>query len=36
MREVVEQLASRYAITEREITTTVERMAFKLPHGLAA
>lgn len=36
VREVVEQLASRYAITEREITTTVERMAFKLPHGLAA
>jgi len=36
VREVVEQLATRYAITEREITTTVERMAFKLPHGLAA
>jgi 4-hydroxy-3-methylbut-2-enyl diphosphate reductase len=36
VREVVEQLATRYAITEREITTTVEKMAFKLPHGLAA
>ncbi len=36
VREVVERLATRYAITEREVTTTVERMAFKLPHGLAA
>ncbi len=36
VREVVDQLATRYAIAEREITTTVERMAFKLPHGLAA
>ena len=36
VREVVDQLATRYAITEREITTTVEKMAFKLPHGLAA
>jgi 4-hydroxy-3-methylbut-2-enyl diphosphate reductase len=36
VREVVAQLATRYAISEREITTTVERMSFKLPHGLAA
>jgi 4-hydroxy-3-methylbut-2-en-1-yl diphosphate reductase len=36
VREVVETLAARYAISEREITTTVEKMAFKLPHGLAA
>jgi len=36
VREVVARLATRYAITEKEITTTVENMAFKLPHGLAA
>ncbi len=36
VREVVERIATRYAIIEREVTTTVERMAFKLPHGLAA
>lgn len=36
VREVVAQLATRYAISEREITTTVEKMSFKLPHGLAA
>jgi hypothetical protein len=36
VREVVARLATRYAISEREITTTVEKMSFKLPHGLAA
>ena len=36
VREVVAKIATRYAISEREITTTVEKMSFKLPHGLAA
>ncbi|WP_019832238.1 4-hydroxy-3-methylbut-2-enyl diphosphate reductase [Sphingomonas sp. PR090111-T3T-6A] len=36
VREVVDRIATRYAISEREITTTVEKMSFKLPHGLAA
>jgi 4-hydroxy-3-methylbut-2-enyl diphosphate reductase len=36
VREVVERLATRYAIREREVETTVEVMQFKLPRGLAA
>ena len=36
VREVVDRLATRYAITRREVETTVERMVFKLPRGLAA
>jgi len=36
VREVVDRLATRYAITRREVETTVERMIFKLPRGLAA
>jgi 4-hydroxy-3-methylbut-2-enyl diphosphate reductase len=36
VREVVARLATRYAITEHEVETTTEAMAFKLPHGLAA
>jgi 4-hydroxy-3-methylbut-2-en-1-yl diphosphate reductase len=33
---VVDRLATRYAIREREVEHTVERMTFKLPRGLAA
>ncbi|MDB5738442.1 MAG: 4-hydroxy-3-methylbut-2-enyl diphosphate reductase [Sphingomonas bacterium] len=36
VREVVARLATRFTITEREVATTTETMAFKLPHGLAA
>jgi 4-hydroxy-3-methylbut-2-enyl diphosphate reductase len=36
VREVVERLATRYTISEREVETTRETMAFKLPRGLAA
>jgi 4-hydroxy-3-methylbut-2-en-1-yl diphosphate reductase len=36
VREVVARLATRYAIREREVETTVEVMQFKLPRGLAA
>ena len=34
VREVVEWLAERFAVTERLVETTVERMVFKLPRGL--
>lgn len=34
VREVVEALSSRFDVTEQEITTATERMAFKLPRGL--
>ena len=36
VREVVERLATRYAICEQEVSTTAETMAFKLPRGLDA
>jgi 4-hydroxy-3-methylbut-2-enyl diphosphate reductase len=36
VREVVDRLATRYAIARREVETTIERMIFKLPRGLAA
>ena len=36
VREVVDMLATRYTITERETAATIERMTFKLPRGLAA
>src|ERR1700761_3095192 len=36
VREVVDRLATRYAIAQREVETTIERMIFKLPRGLAA
>jgi 4-hydroxy-3-methylbut-2-en-1-yl diphosphate reductase len=36
VREVVDRLATRYAIHEREVETVAERMIFKLPRGLAA
>jgi 4-hydroxy-3-methylbut-2-enyl diphosphate reductase len=36
VREVVARLATRYAITEREVESATEVMSFKLPHGLAA
>jgi 4-hydroxy-3-methylbut-2-enyl diphosphate reductase len=36
VREVVDRLATRYTISERETAATVERMTFKLPRGLAA
>jgi len=36
VREVVDRLATRFAISERETTATIERMTFKLPRGLAA
>ena len=36
VREVVDRLATRFAISERESTATIERMTFKLPRGLAA
>ena len=34
VREVVERLASRFAVTEEEVTTATENIAFKLPRGL--
>ncbi|MGP1283518.1 MAG: 4-hydroxy-3-methylbut-2-enyl diphosphate reductase [Parasphingopyxis sp.] len=36
VREVVDHLAERYDITEREVETTREKMLFKLPRGLEA
>lgn len=36
VREVVEKLGERFAIEEREVETTQERMLFKLPRGLEA
>jgi 4-hydroxy-3-methylbut-2-enyl diphosphate reductase len=36
VREVVDHLATRFTIREREVETTRETMAFKLPRGLAA
>ncbi|MDH7637517.1 4-hydroxy-3-methylbut-2-enyl diphosphate reductase [Sphingomonas oryzagri] len=36
VREVVDRLATRYAIAEREVEHTIEHMVFKLPRGLAA
>ncbi|USI72286.1 4-hydroxy-3-methylbut-2-enyl diphosphate reductase [Sphingomonas morindae] len=36
VREVIDRLATRFAVTEHEIVATAERMVFKLPHGLAA
>ncbi|CAN5497288.1 4-hydroxy-3-methylbut-2-enyl diphosphate reductase [soil metagenome] len=36
VREVVDRLAERYQITEREVETTRETVAFKLPRGLEA
>ncbi|MBB5687071.1 4-hydroxy-3-methylbut-2-enyl diphosphate reductase [Sphingobium boeckii] len=36
VRELVERLAERYTVTEREVTTTTEDIAFKLPRGLEA
>jgi 4-hydroxy-3-methylbut-2-enyl diphosphate reductase len=36
VREVVDRLATRYTISERETAATIERMTFKLPRGLAA
>lgn len=36
VREVVETLADRYDVTEREVETTREKMLFKLPRGLEA
>ncbi len=36
VREVVDKLASRFAVTEELVTTTEEHMIFKLPRQLAA
>jgi 4-hydroxy-3-methylbut-2-enyl diphosphate reductase len=36
VREVVARLAERFDVTEEEVTTTTERMVFKLPRGLEA
>jgi 4-hydroxy-3-methylbut-2-enyl diphosphate reductase len=36
VRELVERLSERYAVTEREVETTRETIAFKLPRGLDA
>jgi 4-hydroxy-3-methylbut-2-enyl diphosphate reductase len=36
VREVVEHLATRFNISEREIETATENMLFKLPRELAA
>ncbi len=36
VREVVEQLGTRFAITEREVETVEESVVFKLPRGLEA
>ncbi len=35
VRELVDRLAERYEVTEREIETTRETIAFKLPRGLS-
>jgi len=34
VRELVDRLAERFAISEREVETTRETIAFKLPRGL--
>jgi len=34
VREVVDMLGKHFAITEEQVTTTVENIAFKLPRGL--
>jgi 4-hydroxy-3-methylbut-2-en-1-yl diphosphate reductase len=36
VREVVAKLATRFTLTEREVETTVEKLIFKMPRGLAA
>ncbi|WP_425228507.1 4-hydroxy-3-methylbut-2-enyl diphosphate reductase [Sphingomonas sp.] len=36
VRELVNRLAERFAVTEREVETTRETIAFKLPRGLEA
>ncbi|MEI9849707.1 MAG: 4-hydroxy-3-methylbut-2-enyl diphosphate reductase [Sphingomonas sp.] len=36
VREVVECIAERFAVTEREVATTEENIVFKLPRGLEA
>jgi 4-hydroxy-3-methylbut-2-enyl diphosphate reductase len=36
VRELVERLGERFAVTEREEETTRETIAFKLPRGLDA
>lgn len=36
VREVVERLATQFAITEREVETVEENVTFKLPRGLEA
>lgn len=36
VREVVDTLATRFAINERQVETTTEDMVFKLPRGLEA
>ncbi len=36
VRELVDHLATRFDVIERQVETTVETMSFKLPRGLAA
>ncbi len=36
VRELVAHLATRFDVTEEQVTTAVETMSFKLPRGLAA
>ena len=36
VREVVEQIGTRFAVTEREVETVEESVVFKLPRGLEA
>ncbi|MDQ2878322.1 MAG: 4-hydroxy-3-methylbut-2-enyl diphosphate reductase [Pseudomonadota bacterium] len=36
VRELVDRLGERFAVTEREVEHTTEDIAFKLPHGLEA
>ncbi len=36
VRELVDHLATRFDVTERQVETRVETMSFKLPRGLAA
>lgn len=36
VRELVDHLATRFDVTEKQVETTVETMSFKLPRGLAA
>jgi len=36
VRELVDRLSERFEVSEREVETTRETIAFKLPRGLEA